>query len=131
MRLSDFKKELKKRNVSYKTFMTNFMNDKYLSDSVCTDAYMRNYMSYFTFERLLEDSFNWADTPEGVEFWDDICCGGICISPRGAIFQDYAISTIPRSHTGSWSIGSSVLTTARKLRLFKLLAKDLGYEIEG
>jgi hypothetical protein len=130
MKLSDFKKELKERNVSYNVFMTNLRNDKCLYDEEFTEVHMRNYISYFTFKQILENSFNWEGTPEGYEFWEDIYDGGTCISPCGEIFQDYAISVLSNKRDKYWTIGDSVLTTARKLRLFKLLAKDLGYEME-
>lgn len=79
-----------------------------------------------TFQQALRWSLRWADTPEGYAFWRKLSEGYQVIAKSGVATPGYPVLK-KGTH---WSVGCQTLTKTHRINLFRLLAEDLGYEIE-
>lgn len=80
-----------------------------------------------TFHQAVRSSLRWAYAPEGYGFWQKLLKGYQVIAKSGVATPGYPVLK-KGTH---WSVGCQKLTKAHRINLFRLLAEDLGYEIEG
>ena len=125
MKLKDFKKELEKLGVSYTLFAKRCREDG-------EDNPARIVKEEEHFESVIKNAFIWWETLEGYDFWSAISDKKIPSQLLPIIAEEYYIVRHPIiEHGKNWEIGCQTLTPTHRKRLFKLLAKDLGYELEG
>lgn len=81
-----------------------------------------------SFQDALMTSMYWHATQEGSDFWSNVYNGYQILAPRGLI-PNYWIF---KDKTGEdWHVGCQKIPRKNREKLFRLLAEDLGYDVEG
>lgn len=80
------------------------------------------------FGSVLISAFFWANTDEGDSYWQRIYDGKkvTLIAKPGEIVH---WGIVQDAGSTNWQVGCQTITQAKRMKLFKLLAKDLGYEL--
>ena len=116
MKLTQFKKDCEAVGLDWKLVkkrtkeeMNNF--EQLLADMDCP-------------EDILFDGFIWENTPEGRKFWykQHLNLGKTTIVAKAGVVCEYMIER----HNSDWLVGCQRITPKQQLKLFKLLADDLG-----
>lgn len=89
-----------------------------------------DYKSQNSLQTILEYGFPWEESKEGYTYWDNLCDSidlgdEIVIAHKGVAIPEYPILKDGKY----WSVGCQRIDRKGRLKLFKLLAKDLGYEL--
>ena len=80
-------------------------------------------------EDILFDGFPWETTPEGRKFWTDqhFNLRKTTLVAKAGVVCEYEIER----RNSNWLVGCQRITPKQQLKLFKLLADELGYDITG
>ena len=123
MKLVDFKKQLKKTGVPYSLIEERF-DPGFNGSATLSNAIRRSR----PFSRCLANLFRWGSTPEGFYFWDKVSEGKrVEHLAEAGEYVEYPIFREGRN----LQVGCQTITPKQQLAMFKLLGKQLGYEIEG
>ena len=128
MKLTTFKKELKKTGVSY-TLVKGAHDSTYYDSEVTLEKLISVCGK---FKRVILKMCHWHSSKRGYTFWHDVSIGHkpliiTAIAKHGEILSDFGIT----KSGNNWIIGCQSISKAKRLKMFKLLAKDLDYELEG
>jgi hypothetical protein len=84
-----------------------------------------------TYNQIIDYSFCWRKSKEGQIFWQEVAAK---VEPRyatlaqlGEAVPDYSVQV----GDGIIKVGCQYITKKQQMKLFKILAKQLGYKIEG
>lgn len=117
MKLSDFKKDLKAVGIKYGRLKELIRELEYAVH--CSDT---------SYEAIEERLFSWTWSKEGYAYWNKkhkALCKLCLVAKEGEVLDHYSIEKAGKN----WVIGCQTITPKQKLKLFKLLADDLGYEL--
>lgn len=118
MKLSDFKKDLKAVGVTYR--LVRARTESKNLEIIVEECVLSH--------EVVDGAFAWSNTPEGFGFWDDISTKltSLCTVAKEGSICDYSIEKSGKN----WIVGCQTITPKQRLKLFKLLADDLGYKLE-
>ena len=119
MKLTQFKKDCEAVGLDWKLVKTHIEND---------GGHFFNMVDHYDCPaHVLSEGIYWGGSPEGYIYWKryhkklEVLHR---IAKPGEVCR-YEI----RRHKKDWEVGCDAITPKQRLKLFKLLADDLGYEL--
>jgi len=122
MDIKEFKKELRKTDATWKLLNERF-NPSFNPDGHSSLEQLITKSS--SIAEVISYSHDWEDSEEGYDFWWSVGKECKLLGETG-----YFIDDAPIFSKGSLlSIGNQIITRKQQWRIFKMLAKRLGYKI--
>lgn len=122
MKLKVFRQELKAAGGDYKEFISN------------VECWRGPHISVYilgmrTSADVLQYTVTWEFTPQGYEYWNAIH-KRLIINSMVLSEEKSSLNYDIRSCGTDWIVGCQTIDRKTKLKIFKLLAEDLGYDID-
>ena len=118
MKLNEFKRLLKRAGATWEQFESSYKHPLEISDYIG---------QYKTFRSIICNGLAWHRTPEGFPFWFEVSAFYISIVAK----EGEVVDTCKILSEGKvWKIGCQTISRKQMRKAFRLLADELGYEIQ-